>query len=201
MVLACSVMITTGKSFESKNSMNLATERLRLRYPDIKDAELLLDYEMRNREFLSPWLPERGPEFYSLESMKTLISAQKQQIKQRRGLYFHILPKTEKKIIGVVGFSNIVYGPFQSCFLAYRLDCLELNRGYTTEALEYAISYLFSEYRLHRIEANVMPGNTPSKRVLQKLGFEYEGASRRYLKINGVWEDHEHYVRFNTEVG
>ncbi|MBN1880035.1 GNAT family N-acetyltransferase [bacterium] len=180
--------------------MNHATERLRLKYPDINDAGLLLDYEMRNREFLLPWLPERAPDFYTLDSIKDLISSQKDEIEKRKALYFYIIPKSENKIIGIIGFSNIVYGPFQSCFLAYRLDCHELNRGYATEALRHAVMFLFSEYHLHRIEANVMPGNNPSKHVLQKLGFEYEGMSRKYLKINGIWEDHEHYVILNPDV-
>lgn len=180
--------------------MNLITERLQLKHPDQNDAELLLDYEIRNRDFLAPFLPERSPHFYTLDSMKDLISNQQDAIEKRKALYFYIFPKSEDKIIGLIGFSNIIYGPFQSCFLAYRLDCHELNRGYVTEALKHAVRFLFSEYHLHRIEANVMPGNIPSKRVLQKLGFEYEGMSGKYLNINGIWEDHEHYVILNPDV-
>jgi ribosomal-protein-alanine N-acetyltransferase len=54
--------------------------------------------------------------------------------------------------------------------------------------------------QLHRIEANVMPRNLRSRRVLAKLGFAEEGLARQYLKINGVWEDHIHYVMFNDDL-
>ncbi len=43
---------------------------------------------------------------------------------------------------------------------------------------------------MHRLEAACMPGNGPSLRVLEKAGFRREGVARRYLKINGTWEDH-----------
>ena len=69
-----------------------------------------------------------------------------------------------------------------------------------TEALGAIIRYCLDDLRLHRIEANVMPRNERSKRVLKGLGFEYEGASARYLRINGKWEDHEHYVLLNAKV-
>jgi ribosomal-protein-alanine N-acetyltransferase len=66
-----------------------------------------------------------------------------------------------------------------------------------TEALERAISFAFEDMRLHRIEANIMPKNARSIRVVEKLGFVNEGLSRKYLKIAGSWEDHIHYVLLN----
>ena len=75
-----------------------------------------------------------------------------------------------------------------------------LNRGYITEALRCAIEYAFAQLKLHRIEANIIPRNARSRRVVEKLGFEPEGLARKYLKINGVWEDHLHFVIFNDLV-
>ena len=59
------------------------------------------------------------------------------------------------------------------------------------------VRYAFAEAGLHRVEANVMPRNKPSLRVLEKNGFVNEGLSKYYLNINGVWEDHVHMVRIN----
>jgi ribosomal-protein-alanine N-acetyltransferase len=81
-------------------------------------------------------------------------------------------------IIGTIGFSSIVFGAFQSCYLGYRLDRGELNKGLATEALRATIRFVFTEFRLHRIEANVMPRNVASKKVLENLGFQNEGISR-----------------------
>ena len=91
-------------------------------------------------------------------------------------------------------------GAFQSCHLGYQLDERAINQGFMTEALRRAIAFVFDELQLHRIEANVMPRNLRSSRVLAKLGFVEEGLARQYLKINGVWEDHIHYVMLNDKV-
>lgn len=70
----------------------------------------------------------------------------------------------------------------------------------TTEALKAAIRYIFEEWKLHRIEANIIPRNAASIRVIEKLGFEREGYCRKYLKINGIWEDHYSYALLNKAV-
>lgn len=69
-----------------------------------------------------------------------------------------------------------------------------------TEAVEAVVNHAFHELRLHRIEANIMPRNQASLRVVQKLGFQNEGISRKYLQINGKWEDHIHMVLLNEEM-
>ncbi|KNF08661.1 acetyltransferase [Gottschalkia purinilytica] len=76
----------------------------------------------------------------------------------------------------------------------------EVNKGYITEAIKKGIDIMFNNYGLHRIEANIMPKNKPSLRVVGKLGFYNEGLARKYLKINGVWEDHIHMVLLNDNL-
>ena len=115
-------------------------------------------------------------------------------------LRFWVHKKNSDVVIGQVAFTNIIRGAFQSCFLSYKLDCEELNKGYITEAIEKGIEIMFKEYKLHRIEANILPRNKASLRVAEKLGFEYEGESPKYLHINGKWEDHVHMVIRNKEL-
>ena len=64
-----------------------------------------------------------------------------------------------------------------------------------TAAVGVLTQYAFSQLGLHRLEANVMPRNRASLRVLEKNGYENEGLAKRYLHINGVWEDHIHMVK------
>lgn len=78
--------------------------------------------------------------------------------------------------------------------MGYKLDCDEINKGYMTEAIKKVLDIMFNEYGLHRIEVNVMPRNIRSLKVMKKLNFEEEGYSRRYLEINGKWEDHVHFA-------
>jgi len=180
--------------------MEHVSERLTLRLSGLSLADELLDYYRRNETFWSEWEPKRSPEYFTLENVKSIISSQMNEIGQQRGVYFYVSLHEAKRIIGSIGISNIVYGPFRSCFLSYKMSRDEINRGYITEALKKTVSICFDEIKLHRIEANVVPRNIRSKRVLEKLGFGYEGLSRRYLKINGLWEDHEHYVLLNDDL-
>lgn len=87
------------------------------------------------------------------------------------------------------------FGSLLLFFFGYKLDKDFVNKGYMSVAVEMLIKYAFEELGLHRIEANVMPKNKASLRVLEKNNFINEGISRYYLKINGVWEDHIHMVK------
>ena len=82
----------------------------------------------------------------------------------------------------------------------YQRNKDEINQGYMTEAIKTAVDYAFKELNLHRIEANIMPKNKASLKVVEKLGFINEGISKKYLKINGSWEDHIHMVLLNEEL-
>jgi ribosomal-protein-alanine N-acetyltransferase len=93
-------------------------------------------------------------------------------------------------VLGLVSFSNIVRGPFQSCFLGYALAERQQGRGLMTGALRVGIDYMFGEMNLHRISANYVPQNTRSAAVLKRLGFAVEGYARDYLMIDGRWQDH-----------
>ena len=180
--------------------MRYETERLVLRSLSRRDAPLLLDYLVRNRDFLSEWEPVRDEAYYTLPSMLELIRAEHADHRRQSAMKLHISKKGEKRIIGYVGLSNIVRGAFLSCFAGCRLDTDEINRGYMTEAMREVIRVAFDGMGLHRIEANIIPRNVRSRRVVEKLGFTLEGMSRKYLRINGVWEDHLHYALLNEKI-
>ncbi len=58
------------------------------------------------------------------------------------------------------------------------------------DALHALVPFIFDEMGLQRIEAACIPTNEASRNLLQTLGFTQEGYARRYLCINGVWQDH-----------
>ena len=99
----------------------------------------------------------------------------------------------------MLGLNEIVRGAFQSCFISYKIDHTLWGRGCGSEAIAYGAEWAFRALGLHRVEANIMPRNTASRRAAAKAGFVEEGLSRQYLKINGVWEDHIHMVRLDGE--
>ncbi len=174
------------------------TNRLYLIQSNEQLAQPIAEYFARNQDFLRDTEPLRTPEFfteaYQAEEMRKnmMIAA------SGKGYRFWLSLKTNPKIIiGMVGLNEIVMGAFKSCFLSYRLDAAEINQGYTTEAVARCVRIAFEDIGLHRIEANIMPRNAPSLRVVEKLGFVHEGYAKKYLLINGVWEDHVHRVLIN----
>ena len=97
---------------------------------------------------------------------------------------------SEGAIIGFCNFSQIFRGPFQACYLGYHIDSTFQGKGLMSEAVTKATEYMFEIQNLHRIMANYMPSNERSARLLHKLGFVVEGHAKKYLLINGRWEDH-----------
>lgn len=177
------------------------TERLTLKVLDKNDANIVLDYYTRNREFLNEWEAIKEKEFYTKKYHEEQLGKELDKIKNRGLFKLWIFKKDDhSKVIGSVAFNNIVEGSFMSCHLGYKLDKNEINEGYMTEAIKEGIKIMFDEFKLHRIEANIMPKNARSLRVVEKLGFYNEGLAYKYLKINGRWEDHIHMVLLNDKV-
>lgn len=159
-------------------------------------APAVLDYYLRNAAFLAPFEPERPAGFYTAEHHARELAADVQRAAQGTGVRFYLaLKDVPGRVIGSVALNNIVRGAFQSCFLGYKLDGALCGRGYMTQAVEACTRFAFGPAALHRVEANVLPRNTASLRVLEKCGYRPEGLARRYLAHQrGAWEDHIHMV-------
>ena len=170
------------------------TDRLYLRILKPNYARDVLEYYKRNHNFLKEWEPKRTKDFYTLSYQKRQLSYEYNMFKNRKLIRFWIFKKEDNKLIGNIGLSNIIMGNFKSCFMGYKLDKDEINNGYMTEAIREAVRIMFDDFDLHRIEVNVVPRNERSLKVMKKLKFEQEGYSRRYLEINGKWEDHVHFA-------
>ncbi len=97
-------------------------------------------------------------------------------------------------IVGVVNVSEIVRAAFQSAYLGYYAFRPHAGQGYMTEGLGLVLRHAFQGLGLHRLEANIQPGNGASRRLAQRLGFRQEGFSPRYLKVGGRWRDHERWA-------
>ncbi|WP_246103216.1 GNAT family N-acetyltransferase [Rhizobium straminoryzae] len=100
-----------------------------------------------------------------------------------------------QQIIGVFNLSQIALGNFRSCYLGYYGMAALAGRGLMTAALNRVLVHAFDEIGLNRVEANIQPGNRRSIALVSRCGFSKEGFSPRYLKINGVWCDHERWAR------
>jgi ribosomal-protein-alanine N-acetyltransferase len=98
------------------------------------------------------------------------------------------------RFVGQVTAGNVWRGSLNSCFLGYWVDGRYAGLGITPIAVALVTDHCFSAARLHRVEANVRPENTASRRVVEKLGFREEGVRERYLLIDGRYRDHLCYA-------
>jgi len=181
-------------------TLSLKTERLLLMPLTHQYADLVLEYHDRNKEFFRPWLPTYMPNYFSVEFHRQWLKQDVRQVKAGEKLKLFVFEQTDRRlerIIGDITFSNIIRGVLQSCFVGYKMDEEYNGKGLMTEALAHATQYMFEEMKLHRIEAHIMLENKASQRVIEKLGFQREGTSESYLKINGKWEDHYRYALIN----
>jgi ribosomal-protein-alanine N-acetyltransferase len=187
-----------GSPMSEYCGFRMETERLILKVVDESYAAPILDYYSRNRDFINQWEPARPARFYTLAYQREVLRAELGRMEEDSLAKFWIFKKDAPlRPIGAVALNNIVRGSFLSCHLGYKLDKDEVNKGYMTEAVQAMVVYAFDVLRLHRIEANIIPTNSPSLQVVTKLGFYYEGTAKKYLKINGIWHDHVHMVLLN----
>ena len=105
------------------------------------------------------------------------------------------------RIVGIVNISDIGLGTFLSAYLGYYGMTWCAGRGLMTEAVGLAVGYAFETLGLHRVEANIQPGNARSIALVRRLGFTREGFSPRYLHIDGDWRDHERWARLADQQG
>jgi ribosomal-protein-alanine N-acetyltransferase len=100
----------------------------------------------------------------------------------------------QSELAGVISISEIVRGNFCSGYLGYYAFAPHNGRGYMTHGLTAVLFDAFEKHGLHRLEANIQPGNKNSRSLVESLGFRLEGFSPRYLKIAGRWRDHERWA-------
>ena len=104
-------------------------------------------------------------------------------------------------IAGLVNLNSMIRGRFQCASVSYAAFAPTAGHGYLTEGLGLAVRYAFEELRLHRLEANIQPGNHASLALVRRLGFRREGYSPDMLFIDGAWRDHERWAITATMTG
>ena len=105
-----------------------------------------------------------------------------------------VCERESNRIVGAINITNIVLGVFRSGYLGFYAFAGFERRGLMHEGLRAAVRYAFDKLKLHRLEANIQPGNAASIALVKSCGFSKEGYSPRYLKIAGRWRDHERWA-------
>jgi ribosomal-protein-alanine N-acetyltransferase len=109
-------------------------------------------------------------------------------------LGFVVVFKATDELVGAIHLTNVVYGAFRSGYLGYFAFTGHEGRGHMKQGLSLVVQHAFHKLRLHRLEANIQPGNLASIALVRTCGFSKEGYSPAYLKIGGRWRDHERWA-------
>jgi [ribosomal protein S5]-alanine N-acetyltransferase len=160
-----------------------------LRRPRLNDVHAVLDFQRRNLEHFAPTSPRRPPSFTNAPFWLEQIAKMERDFEQDRGCTLYVFEGAERAV-GLVNLMNFVAGALQGCDLAYAIDPAHEGTGLMFWAVSQALGYAFEALNLHRIQANHLPDNQRSARLLARLGFQREGYAPRFLLIDGAWRDH-----------
>ena len=170
------------------------TSRLILKVLKSDSAPLVVDFYNRDKELFEKYEIDRIGDFYSTRyQQKVLKYEYNMAVKSSMIRYYVFLKDNPSKIIGTVCLHNIAANFYGCCEIGYKFSSEVHHRGYATEALTKVLEVIFYELQLHRVQAWVLPDNAPSIRLLERVGFVFEGISRDYLFLHGTWQSHALY--------
>lgn len=164
-----------------------------LRAPSARDEAEFLDLVRKSRRLHRPWVsPPATPDRFRRYLRRC---------KEPNFCGMLVCRREDGRIVGVINISEIVRGVLQSAYVGYWAGAPFAGQGHMARGLALALRHAFRGLGLHRLEANLQPGNVRSRRLAKGAGFRKEGFSRRYLKIGGRWRDHERWAILREEWG
>ncbi len=172
--------------------IRLFGRRVMLRPLVPNDFAAFSEVRLRCEDWLVRWEPERivgQPDpSRDRDAFNTRCHARERERQLGVGAGFGIF--VDGSFAGEINVNNIVRGAFQNAYIGYWIDQARAGSGYMPEAVVVTLKYCFEELHMHRLQISIIPRNTRSQRVVEKLEIRCEGLAERYLEIYGTWEDH-----------
>ena len=166
----------------------MGSPRVSLHTPGRSDAGEFLAAVAASTHLHHPWV------FPADDHRRYLAYARTRRRNDQWGVL--VRANDDGRLVGVVNINNIVRGGFRNGALGYYAFAGGEGRGLMTDALRQVIETAFDPFELdlHRLEANIQPGNEASTRLVKRLGFRHEGFSPAMLFIDGDWRDHDRWA-------
>jgi ribosomal-protein-alanine N-acetyltransferase len=169
------------------------------------DGRAWSEVRIANQQWLAPWEsapPGPWSEMNSTRAYGYVYTDMKRAAKRGESMPFAVCLRENgtERLVGHLNLGNIVRRAFSSAYAGYWVDHRAAGRGVIPTALALAVDHAFGPGGLHRIEVNIRPENTPSRRVVEKLGFREEAYHQRYMHIDGGWRDHLGYALTSEEL-
>ena len=183
----------------SRRRLKLETERITLRSPIHSDYRPWVALRSASREFLTPWEPEWAADHLSRKAFSNRVYWANRSINAGTALPLFLVRRSDQMLLGAITLDNIRRGPALAGTLGYWTGETFARRGYMREAIETVVHYAFNHLDLSRIEAACLPENAPSRGLLERSGFKYEGVAQSYLQIDGRWRTHVLYASLRND--
>jgi ribosomal-protein-alanine N-acetyltransferase len=171
---------------------------IRLRPLAQRDRRAWQSVRVRNGDWLRPWdasLPPGATD--AAATFRGMVRTLRTAARQGTTLPFAL--DVDGRFRGQVTVGGVHLGSLRGGHVGYWIDQAVAGRGIMPMAVALACDHCFA-CGLHRIEINIRPENHASIRVVEKLGFRYEGIRERYLHIDGAWRDHVSYALTSEEL-
>ncbi len=185
--------------FARGKRLRIEIERMTLRPPQHGDYNEWARLREESREFLTPWEPTWAPDHLSRKNFTNRVYWSNRSIAQGSAVPLFLIRRNDQALLGALTLDNIRRGPAQAGTTGYWIGQRFARHGYMREALQALVHYAFTELDLSRLEAGCLPENAPSRGVLEKVGYKYEGVAQSYLQINGRWRNHVLYANLRAD--
>ncbi|MCV7532560.1 GNAT family N-acetyltransferase [Micrococcus luteus] len=163
---------------------------VRLRPAVLDDAKALAALARSQREHLAPWEPERPAHWFPEVGQREALEQTEHDRAADRS-YAFVITDDARHLFGRLTLASVVRGAGQFCSLGYWVAREATGRGVAGSAVGQALQIAFDELGLHRVQAEILPHNHASRRVLECHRFQRYGLAPQYLRIAGRWQDHE----------
>ena len=188
-----------GLTFPGGQLPVIKGERVYLRYPRVQDFLAWSRLRDESRGFLSPWEPSWASDELTKGAFRRRLKRYQREARLDSAYAFFVFRHSDNQLLGGCTLSNVRRGVTQTCGLGYWMGERFARQGYMYDAICALVPFIFKTLGLHRIEAACLPSNEPSRNLLAKAGFREEGLARRYIQINGEWQDHALYALLAEE--
>ena len=177
-----------------KRHLLLQTDRLDLRLPQLSDHKSWSRLRLSSKDFLTPWEPTWTNDHLLRRPFVNRVNWAKRSMQNGTAIPLFIIGRNDGVLMGAITLDNIRRGPNQTATMGYWIGSPYVRQGFMSEAIVGLVNYAFGAMDISRIESACLPENTPSRKLLEKCGFKYEGVAQAYIQIDGRWRTHVLYA-------